>query len=270
MSYLAGHGFEPIGTDVSAGADVVGSMVDMSFVNDKLSRLDFEAIVHLAGIADIKKTIEDPYSCYQVNCFGTLNALELASKKKVKRFHYASACQRLRGAEEQPRDRGERDRPEGTVRLLEGRRREPRHELLQDQRRARRDDPGVAPLRGVRPSLEGRPVLHQEVPQERAGRALQLREGRDGALPHAELRQAGRQDPRKGRGGRAGVQLRRSRDALDKGAGREGQAPDGSKSELQMLPPRSPAEAEPQVSYPSTPTTGGSRASRWRRPIAGP
>jgi nucleoside-diphosphate-sugar epimerase len=92
MTYLAGHGFEPIGTDVSAGADVVGSMVDMSFVNDKLARLDFEAIVHLAGIADLKKTMEDPYSCFQVNCFGTLNALELAWKKGVKRFSYASSA----------------------------------------------------------------------------------------------------------------------------------------------------------------------------------
>ena len=92
MSYLSGHGFEPIGTDVAAGADVVGSIVDASFVNDKLSRLDFQAIVHLAGIADIKKTIEDPYSCYQVNCFGTLNALELAAKKRVKRFVYPSSA----------------------------------------------------------------------------------------------------------------------------------------------------------------------------------
>jgi nucleoside-diphosphate-sugar epimerase len=92
MSYLASHGFEPIGTDVSAGADVVGSVVDKSFVDAKLSRLDFDAVVHLAGIADIKKTIEDPYSCYQVNCFGTLNMLELASKKGVKRFHYASSA----------------------------------------------------------------------------------------------------------------------------------------------------------------------------------
>jgi UDP-glucuronate decarboxylase len=91
-SYLASHGFEPIGTDVSPGADVVGSMVDASFVNDELSRLDFEAVVHLAGIADLKKTIEDPYACFQVNCFGTLNALELASKKGVKRFHFASSA----------------------------------------------------------------------------------------------------------------------------------------------------------------------------------
>jgi nucleoside-diphosphate-sugar epimerase len=96
MTYLSGHGFEPIGTDVSAGADVVGSIVDTSFVNDKLSRLDFEAIVHLAGIADIKKTMEDPLSCYRVNCFGTLNALELAVKKKLKRFHYACHDARTR------------------------------------------------------------------------------------------------------------------------------------------------------------------------------
>src|ERR1700730_3670547 len=92
MAYLAGHGFEPIGTDVSAGADVVGSYVDATFVNDKLAHLDFEAIVHLAGIADIKKTIEDPYSCYQVNCFGTLNALELAWRKGGKRFLFASSA----------------------------------------------------------------------------------------------------------------------------------------------------------------------------------
>jgi len=92
MSYLATHGFNAIGTDVSAGADVVGSMVDKSFVDDTLSRLDFEAIVHLAGIADLKKTIEDPYSCFQVNCFGTLNALEMARRKGVKRFHYASSA----------------------------------------------------------------------------------------------------------------------------------------------------------------------------------
>jgi nucleoside-diphosphate-sugar epimerase len=92
VSYLKVRGHQVIGTDVSAGADVVGSVVDTSFVHDKLSPLNFEAVVHLAGIADIKKTIEDPYTCYQVNCFGTLNMLELASKKGVKRFHYASSA----------------------------------------------------------------------------------------------------------------------------------------------------------------------------------
>ena len=49
-------------------------------------------MIHLAALADIKKTTEDPYSTYQVNCFGTLNLLELASRKNVERFLYASSA----------------------------------------------------------------------------------------------------------------------------------------------------------------------------------
>ncbi len=92
VGYLKGHGYETLGLDVTAGADLIGSVVDKSFVDREISRLDFDAVVHLAGIADLKKTIEDPYSCYQVNSFGTLNALEMASKKGVKRFLYASSA----------------------------------------------------------------------------------------------------------------------------------------------------------------------------------
>ncbi|MDA4117960.1 MAG: NAD-dependent epimerase/dehydratase family protein [Thaumarchaeota archaeon] len=92
VNYLSANGFEPIGTDVARTAKVVGSIVDKAFVDNELSRLDFEAVVHLAGIADLNKTIEDPYSCYQINCFGTLNALELASKKGVSRFLFASSA----------------------------------------------------------------------------------------------------------------------------------------------------------------------------------
>ncbi|MDG6915323.1 MAG: NAD-dependent epimerase/dehydratase family protein, partial [Nitrososphaerota archaeon] len=49
VGYLASHGFETVTTDVSSGADVVGSMVDAAFVRETLSRLDFDAVVHLAG-----------------------------------------------------------------------------------------------------------------------------------------------------------------------------------------------------------------------------
>jgi nucleoside-diphosphate-sugar epimerase len=92
MAYLRGHGFEPVGVDLAGHPDIMGSVVDKEFVDEKLARTEFDAIVHLAGIADIKKTIEDPYSCYQVNSFGTLNTLELAVKKGVKRFLYASSA----------------------------------------------------------------------------------------------------------------------------------------------------------------------------------
>ncbi len=91
-SYLAERGHKVIGVDVSAGAEVVGSVVDPAFVNGTLAGLDFDSVVHLAGIADLKKTIEDPYTCFQVNSFGTLNMLEMAAKKGVRRFHYASSA----------------------------------------------------------------------------------------------------------------------------------------------------------------------------------
>ncbi len=91
VDYLSKHGHQPIGTDVGGGQNR-GSVTDRPFVMDTLGALDFQAVVHLAGIADLKKTIEDPYTCYQVNCFGTLNMLELAVRKGVRRFVFASSA----------------------------------------------------------------------------------------------------------------------------------------------------------------------------------
>lgn len=91
VGYLSDHGHEPIGTDIASGQNR-GSVADRTFVMETLSRQDFDAVVHLAGIADLKKTIEDPYTCYQVNCFGTLNVLELAIKKGVRRFVFPSSA----------------------------------------------------------------------------------------------------------------------------------------------------------------------------------
>jgi nucleoside-diphosphate-sugar epimerase len=61
-------------------------------VFDTLSKADFDSIIHLAALADIKKTTEDPYSTYKVNVFGTLNMLELAAKKNASKFLYASSA----------------------------------------------------------------------------------------------------------------------------------------------------------------------------------
>jgi nucleoside-diphosphate-sugar epimerase len=95
VKYLSNHGHEIIGTDI-AGGDNRGSVADKTFAMETLAKLNFEAVVHLAGIADLKKTIEDPYSCYQVNCFGTLNMLELAVKKRAGRFVYACYDEKTR------------------------------------------------------------------------------------------------------------------------------------------------------------------------------
>ena len=91
VAYLAAHGHEPVPTD-AVGSPNMGSVTDKSFVSDVLGRLDFESVIHLAGIADLKKTMENPHLAFEVNCYGTLNMLELALKKGVRRFVYASSA----------------------------------------------------------------------------------------------------------------------------------------------------------------------------------
>lgn len=91
IEYLSTHGHEPIPTDV-VGETNRGSVADKSFVFDTLSKIDFEAVVHLAAIADLKKTLDDPHTAFDVNSYGTLNMLELAARKKVSRFVCASSA----------------------------------------------------------------------------------------------------------------------------------------------------------------------------------
>jgi nucleoside-diphosphate-sugar epimerase len=91
VDYLKTKNVEVIPTDVS-GWPVSGNLLDSDFVFTKLASLDFDAVVHLAAITEIKKTIENPRLCFEVNCFGTLNMLELALKKGVARFVYASSA----------------------------------------------------------------------------------------------------------------------------------------------------------------------------------
>ena len=90
--YLRNKGFDIIGLDITAGTDLQGDISDRSFVFNELAKQNFDAVIHLAALADIKKTTEDPYSTYTVNCFGTLNLLEVASRKNVERFLYASSA----------------------------------------------------------------------------------------------------------------------------------------------------------------------------------
>jgi len=90
-AYFEGKGHSVIPTDLSGWA-VSGNLLDKDFVFSTLASLEFDAIIHLAAITEIKKTIEDPGLCFQVNCVGTLNVLELANRKKVKRIICASSA----------------------------------------------------------------------------------------------------------------------------------------------------------------------------------
>ena len=91
VDYLTRHDVEVIPTDLG-GFPVSGDLLSNDFVFTKLASLDFDAVVHLAAITEIKKTIENPKLCFEVNCFGTLNMLELALKKNAKRFLLASSA----------------------------------------------------------------------------------------------------------------------------------------------------------------------------------
>ena len=91
IAYMQQQGVDTLPTDLT-GWEVSGDLVDRDFVFGRLASLDFDAIIHLAAITELKKTIEDPRLCFEVNCFGTLNMLELARKKNVSRIVCASSA----------------------------------------------------------------------------------------------------------------------------------------------------------------------------------
>jgi len=91
VEYFQQKGVETIPTDV-AGCEVSGNLLEKEFVFGELASLDFDAIVHMAAITEIKKTVEDPTLCFEVNCFGSLNVLELALRKKVTRILCTSSA----------------------------------------------------------------------------------------------------------------------------------------------------------------------------------
>ena len=91
VAYLDHNGVETIPTDL-AGWEVSGDLLDKDFVFGKLMSLDFDAIIHLAAITELRKTIENPSLCFEVNCFGTLNMLELAHRKHASRIIVASSA----------------------------------------------------------------------------------------------------------------------------------------------------------------------------------
>ncbi|MEM1525432.1 MAG: NAD-dependent epimerase/dehydratase family protein, partial [Nitrososphaerales archaeon] len=90
VRYLRERGFNVIDLDLKSST-IIGDISDWNFVSS-LEHLNFDAIVHLAAMVEIKDSLDDTHRCYQVNSFGTLNLLELAFKKKVDRFVYSSSA----------------------------------------------------------------------------------------------------------------------------------------------------------------------------------
>jgi len=69
---------------------MLGDVCDGSDVGPAVSGCD--AIVHLAAVASVQASVEDPVGAHATNLLGTLNLLEAARRRHVPRFIYASSA----------------------------------------------------------------------------------------------------------------------------------------------------------------------------------
>jgi nucleoside-diphosphate-sugar epimerase len=251
VAYLEGKGLSVIPTDLS-GWEVSGDLLDRDFVFTKLASLDFDAVIHLAAITEIKKTIEDPRLCFEVNCVGTLNVLELANRKRVKRMICASSANVFGAPKSNPVTEDAPFDPRvpydyskvicenlamsfyKTMGLPVS---VTRSWLLFGEH----DQPSRATIRFIRACLRGEPLTL-------------FNRGRDTTSPSHAINYAKlalmilENDRAVGQafnfGGERPVSIRELAETV--------KSLTSSKSELVLAPPRSELESEPQVSYPST------------------
>jgi len=63
---------------------------DRANIDALFQKRQITAVIHLGAMANVRKSVEDPYSYIDNNVLGTTNLLEAASKAKVKHFVFAS------------------------------------------------------------------------------------------------------------------------------------------------------------------------------------
>lgn len=251
LSYLNQKGVDVIPTDLS-GWEFSGNLLDSEFVFRKLGSIDFDAIIHLAAITEVKKTIEDPKLSFEVNCFATLNVLELARRKNVSRFLLSSSAN-VYGApkknpvtEDSPLDprapydyskvvseyfalafNRTKDLPVAITRswLLFGEHDQPTRAIVRFIRSCIRDEP-LTLFNG------GRDTTAPSHATNFAKLALTILNNRKAVGEIFNF------------GGERAVSIRELAETIKRLT--------GSKSKLELAPPRSDLEREPQVSYPST------------------
>ena len=83
--YLSSRGFQTVGGDVAAGADIVLDVTSFEGTLEVFRKGLFDAVVHLAAVADIPGSFQNPHKCFRVNCYGTLNVLEACKETGVGR-----------------------------------------------------------------------------------------------------------------------------------------------------------------------------------------
>lgn len=68
-----------------------GDFRNIEFLNELFDNNEINMIVHLAAMAGVRPSIENPQLYYDVNITGTLNLLEQCRRKNIKKFVFASS-----------------------------------------------------------------------------------------------------------------------------------------------------------------------------------
>lgn len=68
-----------------------GDFRDIDFLNEIFDNNHIDIMVHLAAMAGVRTSIENPQIYYDVNITGTLNLLEQCRRKNIKQFVFASS-----------------------------------------------------------------------------------------------------------------------------------------------------------------------------------
>ena len=98
---LVKHGHQIIGIDDLSTGKIenldginvnlkIGNILDLNFLMEVFRDVDY--VFHLAAIASVKKSIENPIETNKVGIDGTVNVLEAARKNKIKRIIFASSA----------------------------------------------------------------------------------------------------------------------------------------------------------------------------------
>lgn len=251
IRYLNERGIETLAVDLTERADVRCDLSLPDKVFNELAPLKFDAVVHLAAIADLRKTQEDPYSCFRINDVGTLNMLELSLRKNVERFVYASSANVYGAPSKLPVTESDPISPrvpydyskvvgESLAMAYYAAKKLPvtvtRSWLLFGEN----DLPNRAVPRFIRSALKGERITLYNGGKDTTAPTHAANYGK---LVYTMLKDDRCIGQAFNFGGERAVSIRELAQVV--------KSLTGSTSELQELPPRSEAESEPQISYPS-------------------
>lgn len=68
-----------------------GDILDKTFLAEVFNENQIDIVIHLAAMAGVRPSIDNPFLCYKVNVIGTLNILEVMKEYKVNRMIFASS-----------------------------------------------------------------------------------------------------------------------------------------------------------------------------------